>query len=202
MVEAPSPSPEPTEAEQAAAPEPAEAPPKLLLEPASSGRAGCRACGEKIAKGELRLGEKLLNPYTETDTTYWFHVPCAAYRRPESILKAIAETQTAGGSDPLSPELRAIAEKGVAHYRLARISRVELAPSGRARCRHCKEAIASESLRFALTIFQEGRFDPMGFVHAGCAAAYFGTPVELERALHFGQQLTDSEREQVRATFA
>jgi hypothetical protein len=174
----------------------------LLLEPASSGRAGCRSCTEKIAKGELRLGERLLNSYTETDTTYWFHVTCAAYRRPESLLKAIEQSQADGASDPLSPELRAIAQKGVAHYRLGRITRLEFAPSGRARCRHCKEAIASETLRFALTIFQEGRFDPIGFVHVGCGLAYFGTAVELERALYFGQHLSDEQRQAVRATFA
>ena len=36
-----------------------------VIEPASSGRAKCRGCGRAIAKGELRLGERLPNPFTD-----------------------------------------------------------------------------------------------------------------------------------------
>ncbi|HEX2733612.1 MAG TPA: hypothetical protein VHM70_18510 [Polyangiaceae bacterium] len=200
----------PDETEDAAPENPApekaaaeEQPPKLLLEPASSGRATCRACAQKIAKGELRLGERLPNPYTETDTSYWFHLPCAAYRRSKSLLTVIeqqlgsAELQ----ADPLSPALRRVAELGREHYRLDRITKTELAPTGRARCRHCREAIASGSLRFALTIFQEGRFNPMGFVHATCAEAYFGTKDLLEHALHAAADLPEEERQKLGTTF-
>jgi Poly(ADP-ribose) polymerase and DNA-Ligase Zn-finger region len=189
------------EAEPAAA-EAAE--PKVMLEPASSGRAGCRACANKIAKGELRLGERLPNPYTETDTTYWFHAICAVHRRPESLLKAIAAGLADGTlpADPLTAEQRALAECGVKHYRLARITRLEVAPSGRARCRHCKEAIANAELRLALTIFQEGRFDPIGFLHAKCATAYFGTALEMARLEHYASALPPEQQQLVRDTFA
>ena len=53
-----------------------------VIETASSGRAKCRGCGEKIAAGELRFGERLPNPFAEGETTHWFHLECAAFKRP------------------------------------------------------------------------------------------------------------------------
>ena len=69
-----------------------------LIEPASSGRAKCRGCGEKIAKGELRFGEVTENPYGEGDRTLWFHPICGAYKRPEPFVEAMAATLIEGGS--------------------------------------------------------------------------------------------------------
>lgn len=80
-------------------------------------------------------------------------------------------------------ELRALAELGRDHHRLARVERVERAPSGRARCRECKELIAKGDYRIALTIWEEGRFSPMGFVHVRCAAAYFGTLTSIDERI-------------------
>lgn len=44
------------------------------IEPAASGRARWRGCGERIAKGELRLGARLPNPFVEGELTLWFHL--------------------------------------------------------------------------------------------------------------------------------
>ena len=64
------------------------------IEPASSGRARCRGCGKTIAKAELRFGERLPNPFADGEMTLWFHLPCAAFRRPESLLEVLADNET------------------------------------------------------------------------------------------------------------
>ena len=46
------------------------------IEPAKSSRAACRACKEKIAKGELRLGEP--SEYEGNVSYRWYHLACAA----------------------------------------------------------------------------------------------------------------------------
>ena len=62
------------------------------IEPAASGRAKCRGCGQKIAKDELRFGERLENPYGEGEMTLWFHLVCGVYKRPEPFLEMLAKT--------------------------------------------------------------------------------------------------------------
>ncbi len=63
-----------------------------VIEPATSGRAKCRGCGERIAKDELRFGERLPNPFAEGEMTLWFHPLCGAYKRPQPLLEALGET--------------------------------------------------------------------------------------------------------------
>lgn len=178
-----------------------------LLEPASSGRSKCRACGKAIARGELRFGERQPSPFNEGEVTYWFHVECAAYRRPEPFLETLAQLDVGEQSSErgkLDPphELRAVAEFGRSHPRLTRLSRVERAPSGRARCRHCKEAVAQGELRVALDVFQDGRFDPIGFIHLECQAAYFEIAAEPERLLRAGNALESEDLEALRVLLA
>jgi hypothetical protein len=188
---------------EAPAPE-ARTPSPPVLAPASTGRASCKACGEKIAKGALRVGEKTFNPYVEAETLYWFHLHCAAHQRPEAYLAA-RQAALADGSvteDALDPNLLPIAERGKEHYRLARIVRLEIAPSGRARCRSCRETIDKGGYRFALAIFQEGRFDPIGFVHLGCDLAYFGVRVESARADHAARHLTGEQLQELHSALA
>lgn len=145
-----------------------------VIEVASSGRAKCRACNKPIAKGEQRFGEKVPNPFAEgeAELTYWFHVPCAAYRRCERFVTLTPE-QLEGIPDAAA--LKERAEFGVKHHRLPRIAGLEHAKSGRAKCRHCKETIEAQVQRIVLGFWEEGRFGPMGFVHLTCAAAYFET---------------------------
>ena len=59
-----------------------------VFEPASSARSKCRGCGRAIAKGEIRFGERLANPFAEGEMTHWFHPLCAAYKRPEAMHEA------------------------------------------------------------------------------------------------------------------
>jgi hypothetical protein len=161
-----------------------------VIEPAATGRSKCRACGRSIAKAELRFGEQLPNPFADGFVTLWFHVPCAAFRRPEAFL----ETATADNVPNDFARLRNEAERGIAHHRLPRINGVELAPSARARCRACREPIAKGEWRIPLVTFDEGMFSPAGNVHASCAHGYFGTSGVAERLYTFAPELGTDDR--------
>ena len=154
-----------------------------VIEPASSARAKCRGCDRPIAKGELRFGERQPNAFGEGEMTLWFHLPCAAYTRPEPFL----EVADAAGN--AASELTAAARFGIDHRRVPRIHGAERAPTGRARCRSCKELIAKDEWRIALVFFEDFRFEPGGFVHAGCAQPYFETIEIVERIRHFSLEL-------------
>jgi ribosomal protein L37AE/L43A len=165
-----------------------------VIERASSGRAKCRVCGQAIAKGELRFGEALPSAYGEGDSMFWFHVPCAACARPEALLPVLAQTAE---SVPERAELEALAEAGVANPRLCRILRAERASSGRAKCRHCREPIAQGAWRLSLQIFEEGRFTPIGTIHASCGVGYIGTEPPIERMQLPGATLAETELAEV-----
>jgi len=60
-----------------------------VIEPAKTGRAKCRGCDRPIAKDELRFGERVANAFGDGETTLWFHLQCAAYKRPEPFLEAL-----------------------------------------------------------------------------------------------------------------
>jgi len=169
-----------------------------VFEIAPTGRAKCRGCGSAIAKGELRFGEKLPNPFGDGEMTLWFHPECGALKRPESYLEAAAE----GAPDlPDAERLEAVARHGTAHRRLPRIDGVERSPSGRAKCRHCRETIPKDAWRIRLVYFQDGRFEPSGAIHAGCCGAYFETLDVLERIRRF-TALTEEEAGEVRVAIA
>ena len=154
-----------------------------VIEPASSGRAKCRACGRPIAKAELRFGERQPNAFGEGEMTLWYHVTCAAYARPEPFL------EYAVASPEASHSLIAAARFGIEHRRVPHVHGAERAPTGRARCRSCREIIGKDEWRIALVFFEEFRFDPGGFIHAGCARDYFETVDILDRIREFSPAL-------------
>jgi ribosomal protein L37AE/L43A len=170
-----------------------------VIERASSGRAKCRGCGGKIASGDWRLGERLPNPFADDggEMTHWYHPVCAAYRRPEAFLEAAgaADAPALDDRDRLMEEAR----HGVAHHRLPRASTAGRAPTGRATCRSCKTAIDKGAWRISLVFYEDGRFTPAGFVHAGCAQAYFETGVVLPRVAHFSPDLSAADIEDLTA---
>lgn len=168
------------------------------IERASSGRAKCRGCGERIPAGELRFGEHLPNPFAEGEMTHWFHLDCAAFKRPEPFLQTL-ETH----ADPLddAERLASAAKLGIEHPRVPRIDGAARAPSGRATCRSCRVTIDKGAWRIGLVYFESesGRFEASGFIHARCAPSYFDTPDVLERVKHFSRELSDENLQELRA---
>lgn len=167
-----------------------------VIEAATSGRAKCRGCDRKIAKGEIRFGERAVNAFGDGEMTLWFHPVCAAYKRPEPLLETLDDDVDEADS------LRAAAEYTLAHPRLDRLTGAERAPTGRARCRHCRELIAKEDWRLPIGFFEEFRFQPGGFVHARCAAAYFETDEFGDRLVHFSPALTPDDVDELQALIA
>jgi hypothetical protein len=166
------------------------------IERAPTGRAKCRACGRPIARGTLRLGERLPNPFDEKggEMTHWFHLPCAAFRRPEPLIEALGTA-----TDPIDERdtLEREAHLGVTHRRLPRVNTVERAPSGRAACRACRAPIEKGVWRISLLYYEDGRFVPSGFIHLACAAGYLETTAILPRLRHFTPALSPDEVEEV-----
>jgi hypothetical protein len=168
-----------------------------LIEPAATGRSKCRGCGEAIAAGVLRFGETVPNAFGEGDATHWFHLDCGAFRRPEPFLEAL-ESATPAIDD--AERLRAHAKSGVDHERLTRINGAERDKSGRAQCRSCKATIAKGAWRIPLVFYEEGRFMPSGFIHPGCAQAYFETTNEvMPRLQRFAKGLTEADLTEIGA---
>ena len=165
-----------------------------VFEHAATGRAKCRGCAQPIERGALRFGERVPNPYAEGETTFWYHPLCAAYRRPEALLEAL----------PVAPPeltdidaLERAAKATAAHRRLPRVNGAERAPTGQARCRHCREAIAKAGWRIRLVNYEDGRFAPSGFLHLGCQRAYFEGADIVPALLHFSHELSDGDRQQL-----
>jgi hypothetical protein len=169
-----------------------------VFEPAASGRSKCRGCGRALARGEMRFGERLPNPYGEGEMTLWFHPLCAAYKRPEPMLEAIAQSAQSGAAAPDREALERAARANVANARLPRIDGAERA-KGQATCRQCRKPISRGEWRIRLVSYDEGQFSPLGFIHLACAQPYFETPAIVEPLLHFSAALPDVERDELRA---
>lgn len=165
-----------------------------IFEPAASGRSKCRGCSVAIARGELRFGERLPNPFADGEMTIWFHPLCAAYKRPEPLLQGLAEVAI---EVPDRERLERTAQHELAHRRLPRINGAERAPSSQAKCRSCREPIERGSWRVRLVFYEEGQFAAGGFIHLACSKNYFETDDILEPLLHFSPNLTDTEREEL-----
>ena len=170
-----------------------------VFEPAASGRSKCRGCSLAIARGELRFGERLANPFADGEMTIWFHPLCAAYKRPEALLQGLAESVV---PLPDRERLERAAQHELAHRRLPRINGAERAPSSQAKCRSCREPIERGSWRIRLVFYEEGQFAPAGFVHLACRRNYFETDDILEPLLHFSRDLGDAEREELARSLA
>jgi hypothetical protein len=161
------------------------------IEPSASGRAKCRGCGEKIAKDELRLGARLPNPFVDGELTLWFHLVCGAYKRPEPYLEA---AKTTSETIVEAESLEAEAKRSLEFERLPRLNGADRAPTGRARCRSCRNLIEKAAWRISVVYYDEveGRFQPSGYLHPKCAQEYFGTSDIVDRLQHFSPELEPS----------
>lgn len=163
-----------------------------VIEPAATGRAKCRRCQEKIDKGALRFGERVPNAFGEGEATYWFHLACAAEKRPEKLRAALGEF---AGELPDREGLEAVIAEGVENPALVMVKRAERAPTGRARCQECHEKIDKDELRVALE--REAEVQSMAttsYVHARCAAAHVGAAGLLSKLHRVTPELDEADR--------
>jgi hypothetical protein len=131
--------------------------------------------------------------------TVWLHPLCAAFKRPQPLLEALA------CADPALPErvaLERAARSSAAHRRLARIDGAERSPSGQATCRCCRRPIERAAWRIRVVLYQEGLFYPGGFIHLECRAAYFETGEIWEPLAHFSARLDAEELADLARTYA
>lgn len=174
-----------------------------IIEEAKSGRAGCRTCRKPIAKGELRFGEEVENQFGDAgDTTFrWHHLNCAAGSRTDELRSAL---EGAG----LPAEQRAELEKLMSEADAKKpppFPHADKAPTGRARCQGCGEAIAKGEIRVAVERDIERGMSTAkgaGYLHPKCAAAYVeqngGSHDELTEALRKNtRELSEEEMEKL-----
>jgi poly [ADP-ribose] polymerase 1 len=170
------------------------------IEVAKSGRAGCRTCKNPIAKGELRFGEETANAFGEPgDMSYrWHHLKCAASKLPDELKSALA---TYEGDVPDREELDKLMAEAAAN-KPPPFPYADRAPTGRARCQACGEAIAKGALRVAIERELDrgmGATKGAGYLHPGCAAAYIeeqgGTHEKLTTELRANTRLPDADLE-------
>ncbi|HYN10055.1 MAG TPA: hypothetical protein VES67_21905 [Vicinamibacterales bacterium] len=162
-----------------------------IIEKAATGRAKCRGCDTRIAAGLLRFGERLPNPYAEDggEMTHWFHLACAAFKRPAPFLETVPASAEIEDRETLEREATA----GITHRRLARVNTAERSSTGRAVCRSCQTTIAKGAWRITLVYYEDGRFVASGFIHVGCAQPYLETTDIMRRVKYFTPSLTDAD---------
>ncbi len=167
------------------------------IEVAASGRARCRACRRSIAKGEERFAEAVPNPVAAGESQQYYHLPCAAERRPKPFAAFLASL------DPPRNDLEGLATSaalGVEHARLERLGLLERSKSARANCRQCHEPIEKGAWRVALQPIEEGRVAAWGFVHLACAGAYTGIKPSLKRLTRYTELLSPEEAAVIAST--
>lgn len=168
------------------------------IEVAATGRARCRACRRAIAKGDERFAEAAPNPVAEGETQHYYHVGCAAERRPKPFAALVS------GLDSARADLGgwlAAAQLAATHHRLERLGVLERSKSARANCRFCRELIEKDSWRVALQPLEDGRLGAWGFVHLRCVAAYAGVKPSAERLLRYSD-LAPEEADEIAETLA
>ncbi|MEZ4364300.1 MAG: hypothetical protein R3B48_29265 [Kofleriaceae bacterium] len=143
------------------------------IEEAKSGRASCRTCKKTIAKGELRLGVEVANAFGDSPSMQWHHLACAAGKLPAELKEAL--TAFAGEV----PDRAALEQAMTAAYtkggaKPGGFPYVDRAPTGRAKCMECEQAIAKDSFRVAVereiemgASSQRGA----GYLHPSCVVA-------------------------------
>ena len=170
-----------------------------VFEFAPSGRSKCRGCSRAIERGALRFGERLPNPFAEGEMTLWFHPLCAAFRRPDPLIEALAQA-----TEPIAEHdsLERAAQASLQHRRLPRINGAETSPGSQAKCRHCREPIEKGAWRIRLVFFEEGMFTAGGFIHLGCRGDYFETPDVADRVMQFSSDLSADRLEELKAALS
>ncbi len=140
------------------------------IEVAKTGRARCRTCRQPIEKGSLRFGEEQPSAFAEGMQWVWFHLTCAAQKKPAPVRAALAAF---GGDVPNRTALEAMlaeADKNATVFPYA-----ERASTGRSKCLRCSAPIEKGTLRVATE--REVDVGGMaragaGYLHPACATEY------------------------------
>jgi hypothetical protein len=137
------------------------------IEVAKTGRARCRACKQPIEKGTLRFGEEQPSAFAEGMQWMWYHLPCAAKKKPAPLRSALAAYT---GEVPDRAALEQALSEGDESVTV--FPYAERAPTGRSTCLHCRQPIVKGSLRVAIERQLElgGMPQPgAGYLHPRCA---------------------------------
>lgn len=143
-----------------------------VIEEAKSGRASCRTCKKTIAKGELRLGVEVQTQFSDTPSMQWHHALCAAAKLPAELKEALAAYE---GDVPNRAELEQAMEAAIKKggAKPGGFPYADHAPTGRAKCMQCEEAIEKGSFRVAVEReLDTGSFvtRSAGYLHPKCVA--------------------------------
>lgn len=153
--------------------------PPHRIEGARSSRSSCKACRKKIEKGTLRLGVKIEGPFGAG--FLWFHLKCAAKRRLEDVEAAYAEKAWDEGVEvPPLESLQKLSAEAAEEKKNQKVAPyVEIAPSGRSKCKQCSEPIAQGAPRIvllrAVEFGNQVRNGPIA-VHPQCVADALAQP--------------------------
>lgn len=142
------------------------------IEEAKSGRASCRTCKKTIGKGELRLGVEVASQFSDS-TVQWHHLMCAAEKLPAELKEGLASyPNDVPDKAALEAKMEETIKKGTG--KPGGYPYVDHAPTGRAKCMECGEAIEKASVRVAV----EREIDTgamvtrgAGYLHPKCVAA-------------------------------
>lgn len=145
------------------------------IETAPSGRATCKTCGNTIAKGDLRLGEEYPSQFGSNGMAIrWHHLGCAAGKLPTILREALGAYEgEVPNRDALETAMNAAPQK--AEKKAATLPTAELAPTSRAKCIQCGEAIPKGSVRIGVEREVEaGAFmtKSAAYLHPACAEAW------------------------------
>jgi hypothetical protein len=153
--------------------------PAFVIEAARSGRAKCKSCRKAIPKDGLRLGVLVEGPYGVGHM--WYHLTCAAKRLFDKVESAyeieawtLAKVPLEASDVPPLAELETLREEAEKKkVEKKELPYTELAPSGRAKCKHCDELIEKDTPRVIIgrevEFGQQTRTTPIN-VHPACVA--------------------------------
>ena len=157
------------------------------IEAAKTGRARCNACRQPIEKGGLRFGEERPSAFGEGMQWFWYHLPCAARKKPAQLRGALAAFD---GEVPGRGELdAAIAEADQAP---SVFPYAEHAPTGRSSCLQCREPIEKAALRVATEREVGMGRTGAGYLHPRCAGQHL-KPEDVAAVVRNSRGLSDAD---------
>jgi poly [ADP-ribose] polymerase len=162
-----------------------------MIEVAKTGRARCRSCRQAVEKGTLRFGEETPSAFGEGMQWGWYHLACAARKRPLPFRTALAAFE---GEVPERAELeQALSE---AEQSVVTLPYAEHAPTGRSKCLGCSEPIAKGALRVAVE--REVEMGAMtragaGYLHPACAPQHGDLPDLLAQLRKNSKRLSEAD---------